>query len=70
MKNREDYRMKYRSNHLRRLYDETRTRCINLLATLRVPTTYEHDFTTVDSDQIRVAVDDFESVLSEIRRLK
>lgn len=62
--------MKYRSSHIRRLRDEAQARCNNLLDVLNVPNAYEHDFITVDGCEVRMAVDDFKSVLSEIRRLK
>lgn len=62
--------MRYNANHIRRLRDEAQARCNRLLDALNVPETYDSDFILVDGCEIRMAVDDFKSVLSEIRRLK
>ncbi|MEE9548702.1 MAG: hypothetical protein V3V68_05040 [Nitrosomonadaceae bacterium] len=61
---------KYKANHIRRLHEEAQARCNNLLDVLNVPTTFRSDFIEVNGCEIRMAVDDFKSVLSEIRRLK
>lgn len=61
---------RYKANHIRRLRDEAQGRCNRLLDLLHVPTRYSGEFVLVDGSKVRVAVDDFKSVLSEIRRLK
>lgn len=63
--------MKYKAEHIRRLHSETRQRCNHLLDVLiRSTSQTRDDFITVDSYQVRMAVDDFKNVLSEMRRLK
>lgn len=62
--------MRYHANHIRRLRDEAQTRCNTLLTILNVPLAFEDNYITVDGSRIRIAVDDFKSILTEIRRLK
>ncbi len=62
--------MRYKADHIKRLCAETQARYYQIMDALYVPITFSGDYTTVDGSQVRMAVDDFKSVLSEIRRLK
>jgi len=62
--------MKHRANHVRRLRNEAQVRCNRLLDALNVPPAWSGDWIEIDPSRTRMAVDDFKSVLSEIRRLK
>lgn len=70
MKPEEKIFMRYKANHIRRLHDEVIARQLHLLSVLNVPITYSGDFISIDGSEVRMAVDDFKCVLSEIRRLK
>lgn len=60
--------MIYNANHIRKLRSETTTRFEALQRILHVP----HNDKTVlmNARDVRLAVDDFKNILTEIRRLK
>ena len=62
--------MRYKANHIRRLRDEATARYEAIVRALGVSSFCGSDTIVVDGSETRMAVDDFKSVLSEIRRLK
>ncbi len=61
---------KYYAKHLHRLSHQAQTRFDDLLRALDTRGKRGTDIMTVDGMQIRLAVDDFGSILTEIRKLK
>ena len=61
---------KYYAYHLRRLAGEADTRFKELMRTLDTHGVDRDTTVQVDGTQIRLAVDDFKTILTEIRRLK
>lgn len=62
--------MRYKVSHIVRLRDEVSVRYNVLLRALATPSAFRCNNVVIDGSKIRMAVDDFKSVLSEIRRLK
>ncbi len=62
--------MKYYAKHLRRLANEANTRFGELMRALDVRGKDNDTAIQVDGTRIRLAVDDFKTILTEIRRLK
>lgn len=60
--------MKYQAKHILMLRSETIVRLDNLLDVLRVSP--GNDMVMIQAADIRMAVDDFKVILTEIRRLK
>lgn len=65
--------MKYQRRHIQRLRDELVLRFDELMRGLYVPNDMgvpTTDTIDIDGMRVRLAVDDFKAVLSEVRRLK
>lgn len=60
--------MKYNAEHILKLRSEVAARCDQLLSALHVPPSV--DTIMLNACDIRLAVDDFKSILAEIKRLK
>jgi len=60
----------YYAKHLHRLRHQAQTRFDELLRALDAGDNRGTDTVTVDGMQIRLAVDDFKVILTEIRKLK
>lgn len=60
---------KYYARHLRRLAAEADGRFLELMRALDTRQAEGEDVVQVDSVRVRLAVDDFKVILSEIRRL-
>ncbi|GAJ02833.1 unnamed protein product [marine sediment metagenome] len=61
---------RYYAHHLMRLTDEADSRFHELLSALDTKQLRGNDVVHIDSVRIRLAVDDFKTILTEIRRLK
>jgi len=61
---------KYYAKHLKRLAGEADTRFRELMRALDTHGREGDDTIQVDGTRIRLAVDDFKTILTEIRRLK
>jgi len=61
---------RYYAHHLKRLRCEAGTRFQNLMRALDTFNVDNDSTVNVDGTRIRLAVDDFKTILSEIRRLK
>lgn len=61
---------KYYAKHLHRLRDQAQTRFDELLRALDTGGNRGPDTVLVDGMEIRLAVDDFKVILTEIRKLK
>lgn len=62
--------MRYKVSHIVQLREEVSVRCTALLRTLETPSIFGGGDIAVDASRVRIVVDDFKSVLTEIRRLK
>ncbi|KKM79656.1 hypothetical protein LCGC14_1347800 [marine sediment metagenome] len=62
--------MKYDAHMIRHLHMATLFRANGVLQVLEVPDGYQADDILIDRDKLHIAIDNLESVLSEIRRLK
>ena len=63
--------MRYHYSHIRNLASEARSRFDNLLHALQMcDSGYGKDEIYIDGMTVRLAVDDFKTILAEIRKLK